>query len=340
MKIGQMVPNYARWWRGDEIWATCEKGKEMGLSSLFFVDHIIVTPEQYIGMGNGYMDIWTAMTYVAAVTNAQGWKPTLGQCVCVIPYRPPIQQAKVAATIDSLSGGRLMIGAGSGYMYDEFETLGIPYEERGARTDEYLKAMIELWTHPVATFHGKYVNFENKTISVRPSQQPHPPILVGARGKRPFRRIAEFCQGYVPGAGGAQRDLPESHPFHGRPPYGPKTLEEDLKEINKLWKEYGREGKPYVAVAPKYVHLTTKRSEASGSVSRGVVVGDIPYTPTFPKMHVQDLVNEIRAYADVGADEFVIHPPSYKYGGASNQEVLLNQMEMIAEHVLPKVPKG
>ena len=61
------------------------------------------------------MDIWTAMSYLAAVTNAQGWSPTLGQCAAAIPYRPPIQQAKIAATVDSLSGGRLMIGVGTGY---------------------------------------------------------------------------------------------------------------------------------------------------------------------------------------------------------------------------------
>ncbi len=119
------------------------------------------------------------MTYEAAVTNIQGWEPTLGQCVCVMPYCLPIQQAKVAATVDSLSGGRLLTGAGTGYMYDEFETLGIPFKERGDRTDEYLKAMIELRTHPGASFHGRYVNFDNKTMSVRPAQQPHPPVLVG-----------------------------------------------------------------------------------------------------------------------------------------------------------------
>ena len=68
MKVGMLLPNYARWFRGDEIWEVCEKAKDIGLDSLFFVDHIIVRPHQTIGMGNGYMDIYTIMSYVAAVT--------------------------------------------------------------------------------------------------------------------------------------------------------------------------------------------------------------------------------------------------------------------------------
>lgn len=262
------------------------------------------------------------MSYVAAVTNMQGWSPTLGQCVCVIPYRPPIQQAKVAATVDSLSNGRLLIGAGTGYVTPEFEALGIPYKERGDRTDEYLKAMIALWTNKAASFHGKYVNFDNMTISVRPAQEPHPPILIGARGLRPFRRIAEFCQGYVPGARGV------------------KTIQEDLIQIRGLWQEYGRQGKPYVAITSKYVHLTTKRDEVGDIVKKGIDTGEAPFLARFPKMHVEDFVNEIRAYADIGADHFAVHLPSYRYANFSNRETLTNQMELLAEHVLPKVPRG
>ena len=148
MKIAMMLPNYARWFRGEGIWATCEKGKELGLDALCFVDHIMVTPQQYVGYGNGYMDQWTAMSYVAAVTNAQGWKPILTQGVWVVPYRPAIQAAKVIATVDSLSGGRVLIGAGSGYNENEFRALGLNVRERGDITDEYLACMKELWTHP------------------------------------------------------------------------------------------------------------------------------------------------------------------------------------------------
>ena len=327
MKVGMLLPNYARWFRGDEIWEVCEKAKEIGLDSLFFVDHIIVRPHQTIGMGNGYMDIYTIMSYVAAVTNVQGWAPILGQCVSVIPYRPPIQQAKIAATVDSLSKGRLLIGAGTGYLDNEFRSLNLPLNERGDMTDEYLKAMIELWTHPVASFHGKYVNFDEMTISVRPTKQPHPPILVGARGKRPFRRVAEYCDGWIPNA---PREMD-----------GLKSIESDWAEINRLWKEYGREGKPMLAQAPKYVHLTTSRDEGTEVVTKGIKTeGEFSYTPGFPKTHVQDMVAQMKASADIGTNHYVMHLPSYRHGEFDNKGMLLNQMGIFAEHVLPNVPRG
>ena len=125
MKIGLMVPNYARWFRDDAIWDVCLKAKELGVDALSFVDHVVMTRAHYAGMGNGYMEQYMAMAYVAAVTNDQGWKPVFTQTVNVIPYRPAVLQAKMAATLDSLSGGRLMIGAGAGYQEKEFEALGL-----------------------------------------------------------------------------------------------------------------------------------------------------------------------------------------------------------------------
>ena len=329
MKIGVILPAYARWLRGDAIWAICEKAKEIGVDSLHFEDHVIFTPHQYVGYGNGYMDIWTSMSYVSAVTNVQGWAPILGQNVCVIPYRPPIQQAKCAATVDSLSGGRLMLGAGTGYNEQEFAALGLNLHERGDMTDEYLKCMIELWTHPVASFHGKYVNFDEMTISVRPVQQPHPPILVGATGKRPFRRIAEYCQGWVPGAGGREGGSLE-------------TLADGWEEINRLCKEYGRQGKPYFAVGGVRHHLTTDRAQAGDAVTRGIgKEGERVYISTFPMTHVDDMVSRIRSVGNLGADTYVVHLPSYRHGEfTNNQNMMTNQLEMLGEHVIPKVARG
>ena len=342
MKIGLSLPNYARWFRGEGIWAVCEKAQEMEIDALSFVDHVIFTPAQYVGYGNGYMDIWTAMSYVAAVTNIQGWSPTLTQGIVVIPYRPPIQQAKIAATVDSLSGGRLLMGVGSGYNENEFQALGLNVKERGDMTDEYLMAMKELWTNPVASFHGKYVNFDEMTISVRPAQE-HIPILYGARGPRPFRRIAERYDGWVPGGGGGGAD-------------GLKSLEKDWAEINSLWNENGREGKPRFVVGGGG-HLTTDHSEAGGTILKGIakdsqaVVGlggrvdaskgeERTYISTKNIIHVDDLVTQIRSYDDIGVDMVVVNLPSYRHGEFDNIGMQLNQMELLAEHVLPKIPRG
>ncbi len=324
MKVGIIVPNYARWWRGEAIMATCKKAQEIGVDSLHFVDHVIFTPAQYVGYGNGYMDIYTTMSYVAALTNILKWTPTLAQSVSVIPYRPPIQQAKVAATVDSLCGGRLQIGAGTGYNEQEFSALNLNVHERGDMTDEYLKCMIELWTHPVASFHGKYVNFDEMTISVRPTQQPHPPILVGASGARPFRRIAEFCQGWIPGPGERAEGL--------------RRVEQGWREITKLWKENEREGDPFLSVSPKRCHLVPPRARTTGAVSKGVTrEGERAYVAAYPMVRPSDLVKEIKSFENIGAEEYVVFPPTYRFGEWDNQGTLMNQLELLGEHVLPKV---
>lgn len=340
MKVGMMIPNYARWLRGDEIWEVCDKAKQLGVDALCFVDHVIVTPHQYVGYGNGYMDIWTAMSYVAAITNIQGWKPILTQSVCVIPYRPAVQQAKVAATVDSLSGGRLMLGVGSGYNENEFSTLGLNVRERGSLTDEYLACMKELWTQPVASFNGKYVNFEEMTISVRPAQQPHPPILYGSHGPRPRQRIAERYQGSIHGTG-----VQDTNAI--------RAFESDMGDLNRLWNEYGRSGKPYIMSIAR-THLTMDRGKAGQEVIKGIVregnpdwpghVGgrmkegeERPYVSPYPIVHADDLVDKLRTDENLGVDLAIVWLPSYRYGGFSNLQMQIDQMEIFGEHVLPKI---
>jgi probable F420-dependent oxidoreductase len=118
--------------------------------------------------------------------------------VLVIPYRNPVATAKQLATIDVLSGGRLILGTGSGWCREEFETLGANYDERGPVTDEYLRVILELWTNPKPSFEGHYVTVRDVNAEPRPAQQPHPPILIGGYGKRAIRRAIAIGQGWLP----------------------------------------------------------------------------------------------------------------------------------------------
>jgi probable F420-dependent oxidoreductase len=120
---------------------------------------------------------------------------------CVIPYRHPVELAKLAATLDVVSHGRLILVAGTGWMRREFRMLGIPYEERGSRTDDAIRAMKTLWTQPQPTYQGPHFSIPPVHFFPTCLQQPHVPIWIGGNGPRPFRRAVELGDGWIPVAG-------------------------------------------------------------------------------------------------------------------------------------------
>ena len=120
--------------------------------------------------------------------------------VMVVPHRPAMLTAKMIATIDVLSNGRLILGAGAGWMEEEFALLGAPFKERGAVTDEYLAAFQELWTKDAPTFAGKHVSFSDVLFYPKPVQKPHPPIWIGGESVPALRRTIRFAQAWYPGS--------------------------------------------------------------------------------------------------------------------------------------------
>jgi probable F420-dependent oxidoreductase len=128
----------------------------------------------------------------------------LGTCILIVPQRNPLILAKELATLDRLSGGRVELGLGVGWMKEEFDALGVPWERRGARNDEYIAAMRALWAGPHASFHGEFVNFEPVTCSPRPVNG-NIPIVVGGDSEAAIQRVARIADGYFPGEGDAQR---------------------------------------------------------------------------------------------------------------------------------------
>ena len=119
--------------------------------------------------------------------------------VMVVPHRPAVLTAKMLATIDVLSGGRLTLGIGAGWMKEEFEAIQAPdFAERGKVTDEYIKAFIELWSNPKPKFAGKHVRFDNILLEPKPVQKPHPPIWVGGESGPALRRTAQLGDAWYP----------------------------------------------------------------------------------------------------------------------------------------------
>ena len=142
--------------------------------------------------------IWLAFAAAAAPSLR------LGTCILIVPQRNPLILAKELATLDALSGGRVELGLGVGWMKEEFDALGVEWARRGARNDEYIAAMRALWAGPHAEFHGEFVDFEPATCSPRPVNG-NIPVLVGGDSNAAINRAVRIADGYFPGEGDAKR---------------------------------------------------------------------------------------------------------------------------------------
>jgi probable F420-dependent oxidoreductase len=142
---------------------------------------------------------WHELLTVAAWLAARTQRIRILTSVMVVPHRAAVLTAKILSTIDVLSGGRLTVGCGAGWLKEEFEAVGAPpFAERGAATDEYLAAMKELWTAENPRFDGRYVKFADIAFAPKPVQKPHPPLWIGGESGPALRRAARLGDGWYP----------------------------------------------------------------------------------------------------------------------------------------------
>ncbi len=170
--------------------------------------------------------------------------------VMVVPYRPPVQTAKLISTLDVVSKGRLICGIGAGWMRSEFRNLGMPFEERGAITGEYLRAMKALWTQERPSFQGKYVSFSSLIFLPKCIQQPHVPMWVGGSGPRVLRRVVELGDGWMPMVGEREdmaRDIARIKEQAAAAGRDPKTLAFSFSIVAGPRDEYSEKTRRHVA---------------------------------------------------------------------------------------------
>lgn len=186
-----------------------QAAEEAGFESAWTIEHTVV-PKGYASaypysadgrMGSGGDEnprpdplIW--MAYVAAATS----RIRLATGILILPQHNPVIAAKQIATLDFMSGGRVLLGIGVGWLKEEFEALGAVFEERGARTDEYIAAMRALWKQQRPTYNGRFVNFENAYCRPQPYADSVP-IIVGGHSKAAARRAGRLGDGYFPARG-------------------------------------------------------------------------------------------------------------------------------------------
>jgi probable F420-dependent oxidoreductase len=178
--------------------------EERGFESIWLPEHVVLFDEyesqypyspdgKFPGSGEfGLIDPLTALTYLAAVTD----RVRLGTAICLVPQRNPIYTAKAVADLDALSGGRVDFGIGIGWLKEEFDALNVPFERRGARTDEYLAVMKSLWTQDISEHRGEIYDLPPCRFYPKPTQTPHPPIHVGGESKAAMRRAVRHGQGW------------------------------------------------------------------------------------------------------------------------------------------------
>lgn len=157
-------------------------------------EHMVIPREMADVMGSRFPEAVSAAAVLAGATE----RIKILTYVLVLPYRNPVMLAKQLSTLDFLSDGRIILGTAVGHLEREFQVLGVPFEERGAMTDEYLRAIVELWTSPDPSFRGRYVQFEDVVFEPKPVQKPHPPILIGGNTRPAMRRAATLGDGWLP----------------------------------------------------------------------------------------------------------------------------------------------
>ena len=205
MNLGISFANSGKFSRPELFAELARDCEAFGFESIWTVEHVVIPQPHmpYPGSKDGQMpggddvpipDPLIPLAYAAAITT----RLKLSTGVIILPQRHPLYLAKQLVTLDLLSNGRVMVGIGSGWMKEEFDSLQIPFNIRGSRTDEAIQAMRLLWNEPAASFHGKHFHFHDVKSYPKPLQKNGIPIHIGGHSLAAARRAGRFGDGFFP----------------------------------------------------------------------------------------------------------------------------------------------
>jgi len=207
MKFGLMYANAGPFAFPEMLTHLAQTAERVGVESIWTVEHVVIPvgyQSTYPYSPSGKMpapdqvpipDPLVALAYAAAVTKTL----RLATGIVILPQRHPLYVAKEVATLDVLSHGRVIFGIGVGWLAEEFQALGIPFDERAARTAESVRAIRSLWKDEAEPFHGKFYRWEKLESHPKPVQKPGVPIVVGGHTELAARRAARYGDGFFPG---------------------------------------------------------------------------------------------------------------------------------------------
>jgi len=301
MKVGVAFPNLGRLARPSLLDNVADRVEGSGVADLWVGDHVaypttVAFPyPSYPGFSmpatDPILDPLAVLAYLASRTR----DVRLGVSVLIVPYRNPVLTARLVATIDVLSAGRITCGVGAGWFAEEFEVLGADFDHRGSVTEEYLQLMSRLWTEESVTFHGRFYSCSSVGMQPKPVQRPLP-IWMGGSGASVLQRAARIADGWQPMA-------PEIERYDA----GRETLERALSA-------QGRQAERFTLSV------------------RLIWGGDATSTSTGPPglpAHVGALVEVLGAYARVGAEHVLLTLR------AATAEEYLDLLDRVIRDVVP-----
>lgn len=204
MEIEAMLQPWELAVAGPDQLRLARRAEELGYDMIGIPEHLAIPPgDQHTG--SFWLHSTTAQAALAGATETIG----LNSCVTILPLQHPIIMAKALATADWMSGGRITVTFGLGSIRKEYDYFGVPHDERGAIADEYLEAIIALWTQDKPSFEGKYLNFKDIGFDPKPVQKPHLPIWIGGDSKPALRRAARFGSGWIISFRTSPQEIPE-----------------------------------------------------------------------------------------------------------------------------------
>lgn len=170
------------------------KAESLGFHSIWASDHVVVPDGQVGRFTQHFYDPFILLSAIASKTS----NLTIGTSLIILPYRNPVVVANMISSLDILSRGRVVFGVATGWLKEEFDILGVPFERRGKRTNEYIEVIKELWESDTPKYNGEYFQFENFKFDPKPLQKPHPPIWIGGNSKYAMNRAAKYGSGWQP----------------------------------------------------------------------------------------------------------------------------------------------
>jgi probable F420-dependent oxidoreductase len=302
MKLGICLPHYGRPIEVPRMLEVARHAEARGLDSVWVTDHVVVPTATSIIYREHMLDPLAVLSWLAGVTS----RIALGTSVVILPYRSPIPVAKLLASVDVLSGGRLLVGAAIGWMEGEFAALGVPFRERVSRSEEALELFRTLWTQPHPEIETRRHRLQGVTVSPLPLQKPRPPIFIGGASEGALRRVARFGDGWH--ATGTTVD----------------AFRQGVDSVRRFWAEAGREGAPALSLRIPLVIAGVHRPAVDMALirGRGRHVLDGP---------VDKIVEELAGFQAQGCEHVALEV-SY-----STYPAILDTIDVVAERLRPAV---